>query len=220
MKNVSDRKNRIYPYLISVCLVFFTTLIGEFVKESLEPVNIVMLYLLAVVIVAIKWGQGPAIVASILSVLLFDFFLVPPYLTLSVERIQYIFTFIGLLVVGLVISTLASKTREQVLRWQTEKLQGALLSSISHDLRTPLSRIRLGLEMLGDKLVTVADYRAHLPGLFVGNRMVVSNVRGNGVVLLDGGKSGALVTRYGQGHPGPFNGVPGALIYIPASMLL
>lgn len=108
--------NKIYPYIISVGLVILMTLLGEFVKKSLEPANLVMLYLLAVVIVAIRWGQGPAIVTSILSVLSFDFFLVPPYLTLSVDRIQYVFTFIGLLIVGLVISTLASKTREQVIQ--------------------------------------------------------------------------------------------------------
>ncbi len=149
--------NRTYPYIISLGLVILMTLSGEFVKKSLEPANIVMLYLLAVVIVAIRWGQGPAIVTSILSVLSFDFFLVPPYLTLSVDRIQYVFTFIGLLIVGLVISTLASKTREQVIQRQTEKLQTALLSSISHDLRTPLVSIKGALTSLLDKNFNLTD---------------------------------------------------------------
>jgi two-component system, OmpR family, sensor histidine kinase KdpD len=150
-------KSRIYPYIISIGLVIITTLLGEFVKRSLEPANLVMFYLLAVVIVAIKWGQGPAIVTSILSVLSFDFFLVPPYLTLSVDRIQYVFTFLGLLIVGLVISTLASKTREQVIQHQTEKLQTALLSSISHDLRTPLVSITGALTSLLDNNSNLSD---------------------------------------------------------------
>jgi two-component system sensor histidine kinase KdpD len=126
------------------------TLFGEFVKRKLEPTNIVMFYLLAVVIAAIWWGQGPAIVTSILSVLAFDFFLVPPYLTLSVADLQYIFTFIAFLIVGVVVSTLASKTREQVIQRQTEKLQSALLNSISHDLRTPLVSITGSLTALLD----------------------------------------------------------------------
>lgn len=150
MQKSTVRKNKIYPYLISIGLVFITTLFGELLKRNLEPANLVMFYLLVVVIVAIFWGQGPAIVTSILSVLLFDFFLVPPYLTLSVDRIQYVFTFIGLLIVGLVISTLASKMREQVIQRQTEKLQTALLNSISHDLRTPLSSITGSLTALLD----------------------------------------------------------------------
>lgn len=149
--------NKIYPYLMSVGLVFVMTLLGGFVKKSLEPANLVMLYLLAVVIVAIRWGQGPAIVTSILSVLSFDFFLIPPYLTLSVDRIQYVFTFIGLLIVGLVISTLASKMREQIIQRQTEKLQTALLSSISHDLRTPLVSITGALTSLLDSNSNLSD---------------------------------------------------------------
>ena len=133
--------HKIYPYLISVGLVFITTLLGELVKRRLEPTNVVMFYLLAVVIAAIRWGQGPAIVTSVLSVFAFDFFLVPPYLTLNVHAIEYFFTFAAFLAVGLIVSTLASKVREQIIQRQTEKLHSALLNSISHDLRTPLVSI-------------------------------------------------------------------------------
>jgi two-component system sensor histidine kinase KdpD len=150
MQRSSTIIDKIYPYLMSAGLVFIMTLFGEFVKRSLEPANLVMFYLLAVVIAAIRWGQGPAIMTSILSVLSFDFFLVPPYLTLNVSDIQYIFTFVAFLIVGVVVSTLASKTREQVMQRQTEKLQTALLSSISHDLRTPLSSITGSLTALLD----------------------------------------------------------------------
>jgi len=131
-------KSKIYAYAASIILVICITLIGELVKKSLEPANIVMLYLLAVVIVAIKWGQGPAVMTSILSVLFFDFFLIPPYLTFGVDRLQYIFTFVGLMVVGIVISTLASRTRQAIIQRQMEELHTALLNSVSHDLRTPL----------------------------------------------------------------------------------
>lgn len=150
MQKLAIKKNKIYPYLISLGFVFIMTLFGEFVKRRLEPTNIVMFYLLAVVIIAIRWGQGPAIVTSMLSVLAFDFFLVPPYLTLSVVDLQYIFTFIAFLVVGIVVSTLASKTREQIIQRQKEKLQTALLNSISHDLKTPLVSITGTLSALLD----------------------------------------------------------------------
>ena len=131
----------LYPYLISVGLVLIMTLLGEFLKGRLEPTNIVMFYLLAVVIAAIRYGQGPAIVTSVLSVLAFDFFLVPPYLTLNVHDFEYLFTFAAFLAVGLIVSTLTSKVREQIIQRQTEKLHSALLNSISHDLKTPLVSI-------------------------------------------------------------------------------
>jgi len=157
MQKTKTVRNKIYPYLISIGLVFIMTLFGEFVKRKLEPTNIVMFYLLAVVIAAIRWGQGPAILTSILSVLAFDFFLVPPYLTLGVADLQYIFTFIAFLIVGVVVSTLASKTREQVIQRQTEKLQSALLNSISHDLRTPLVSITGALTALLDNDSSLDD---------------------------------------------------------------
>jgi two-component system sensor histidine kinase KdpD len=151
MQLIQSKRNRILPYIISFGLVFLTTLFGELVKKRLEPTNIVMFYLLAVVFVAIRWGRGPAIVASIVSVLVFDFFLVPPYLTFSVNHIQYVFTFVAFLVVGIVVSTFASKVREQIIQRQTEKLHSALLNSISHDLKTPLVSITGALTVLLDR---------------------------------------------------------------------
>jgi two-component system sensor histidine kinase KdpD len=150
MRKSKSILNNVSPYWISVGLVFIMTLLGEFVKRRLEPTNIVMFYLLAVVIAAIRWGQGPAIVTSILSVLAFDFFLVPPYLTLNVHDFEYLFTFAAFLIVGLIVSTLASKVREQIIQQQTEKLHAALLNSISHDLKTPLVSITGTLSALRD----------------------------------------------------------------------
>lgn len=128
------------------------SLLGEFIQRHLEPTNLVMLYLLAVVVAASLWGRGTAIFTSIIGVLAFDFLFIPPRLTFTVASAQYILTFIGLFIVGLVISELTTKTRERAMeanRRQAqiellktkEKLQTAILNSISHDLRTPLVSI-------------------------------------------------------------------------------
>jgi two-component system sensor histidine kinase KdpD len=57
---------------------------------------------------------------------------------LNVHDFEYLFTFAAFLVVGLIVSTLTSKVRAQIIQKQTEKLHSALLNSISHDLKTPL----------------------------------------------------------------------------------
>jgi two-component system sensor histidine kinase KdpD len=150
MQKTKSLRNKIYPYLVSIGLVFIMTLLGEFLKRRLEPTNIVMFYLLAVVIAAIRWGQGPAIVTSVASVLAFDFFLVPPYLTLNVHDIEYLFTFAAFLAVGLIVSALTSKVRTHIIQRQTEKLHSALLNSISNDLKTPLVSITGTLSALLD----------------------------------------------------------------------
>jgi len=151
MESKRSGRNKIFPYLISCALVFLITLFGEMLKKRLEPTNIVMFYLLAVVFAAIRWGRGPAAATSIISVLVFDFFLIPPYLTLKVHDIEYLFTFAAFLIVGLVVSTYASKVREQIIQRQTEKLHSALLNSISHDLKTPLVSITGALTALLDE---------------------------------------------------------------------
>ncbi len=100
-------------YLLSVGLVALSTLLGLTVRGNLEPANLVMLYLASVVISAIFLGRGPSLLAAIAGVLAFDFFLIPPYLTLAVSDTQYIITFTVLFVVSLVISSLTTQVREQ-----------------------------------------------------------------------------------------------------------
>src|SRR5207249_3128853 len=69
-----------------------------------ELANLVMVYLLGIVVVATRYGQGPSLVASILSVAALDFFFVPPVFTFAVSDVRYLFTFVVMLVVGLVTS--------------------------------------------------------------------------------------------------------------------
>lgn len=111
------------------------TLAGTAMSPLFELVNIAMVYLLAVVVVALRFGRGPAVLTSVLSVAAFDYFFVPPRLTFAVADWQYLVTFAIMLLVGLVISGLTAAVRES----ENERLRSALLASISHDLRTPLA---------------------------------------------------------------------------------
>lgn len=122
------------PYAVSAGLVALVTLLNQWIHSILEPTNVVMFYLLTVVWTALRYGRGPAVLASILSVLFFDFFFVPPRLTFSVADIQYVFTFIALLIVGLVVSNLTSRQREQALQAQRREQQTATLYALSKDL--------------------------------------------------------------------------------------
>jgi two-component system sensor histidine kinase KdpD len=72
-----------------------------------------MVFLLTVVLVAVWLGRGPAIVAAVLSVALFDFFFVPPRFSFTVHDVQYLLTFAVMLVVALVIGELTARLSEQ-----------------------------------------------------------------------------------------------------------
>lgn len=124
-------------YAWAVAAVAACTLAGMAMSPLFALVNIAMVYLLAVVVIALRFSRGPAVAASVLGVAAFDFFFVPPQLSLDVSDAQYLVTFSIMLVVALVISTLT----EIVRRAETERLRNDLLASISHDLRTPLAII-------------------------------------------------------------------------------
>lgn len=78
-----------------------------------DTANIVMLYLLCVVGVALRLGRGPAVLASFLSVGLLDFFFVLPRMSFAVSDVQYLMTFGVMLAVGLVIGQLTAGLRYQ-----------------------------------------------------------------------------------------------------------
>ena len=109
-------------------------LLGEFVRPIISPINLVMLYLAAVVLAAVYLGRGPSMLAALLSVLAFDFFFVPPRFTFAVSDTEYILTFIGLFIVSVVISTLAVRAREQAEAARTREAETASLYSFSRDL--------------------------------------------------------------------------------------
>jgi len=181
-------------YFIGLLLVAAATVACEFIRPHLIPTNMVMVYQLAVVVAAVKLGLRPAIATAFFSVLAFDFFFVPPRLTFSVAEKEYLVTFLGFFVVGVIISSLVAKVREQsrererlsaeaekarILQAQ-ENLERALLNSISHDLRTPLVSIKGALSALKDEgdrlssqaqreLLETASDEAERLNRFVGN---------------------------------------------------
>jgi two-component system sensor histidine kinase KdpD len=123
-----------WRYLLSLVIVALATFLGLMVRDQLEPANLVMLYLAAVVITAIYLGRGPSLLATVASVLAFDFFLVPPQLTFAVSDTQYIITFIGLFLVSLVISTLTARVGEQAEASIQREAQTTALYNLSRDL--------------------------------------------------------------------------------------
>lgn len=133
-------------YVTAAILPVLCTLIGFAMVPRFDIVNVAMIYLLAVVVVALLFSRGAAIVASVLCVGMFDFLFVPPQGRFTVHDIQYLLTFAIMLTVGLVISSLMESRRRQAhhrsqlqLLADTERIRSALLASISHDLRTPLA---------------------------------------------------------------------------------
>lgn len=99
-----------------------------------ELANLIMVYLLGIVIVARRYGRGPALLASILSVALFDFLFVPPHLTFAVSDVRYAVTFAVMFVVALAISGLTARLRSQAERASQRERRTAALYAMSREL--------------------------------------------------------------------------------------
>jgi two-component system sensor histidine kinase KdpD len=123
-----------HGYLLALFLVALTTGISMLFSHLLDPTNLVMLFLLAVVIAALRLGFGPAVLTAVLSVVAFDFFFVRPYFSFAVEDTQYLITFGGLMVVGMLISTLVSRARSQAEALKSRESQTNTLYALSRDL--------------------------------------------------------------------------------------
>ena len=95
-------------YVKTSLLCALVTLVSWPSVQWLDPANIVMLFLLTVVIAALRYGRGPAMLAAFLSVALFDFFFVAPQFSFAVNDAQYLVTFAVMLVVALTIGHLTT----------------------------------------------------------------------------------------------------------------
>ena len=159
----AQQSDRVWPgYAWMAVAVVLSTLIGLAMESRFDVVNIAMVYLLAVVVIALRFSRGAAIICAALSVATFDFTFVPPAGAFTVDDIQYLFTFAIMLAVALVISELMDRGRRHAaaetaltVAAETERVRSTLLASISHDLRTPLAVIAGASSSLveeGDKL--------------------------------------------------------------------
>jgi two-component system, OmpR family, sensor histidine kinase KdpD len=133
------RRSRL-DYLWALGVVLGCTGLGAAMSPHLEPTNLVMVYLLGVVAVALWLGRGPSILASILSVAAFDFCFVPPRGTFAVGDTQYLVTFLVMLLTGLVISTLAGRVQFQATSARLRERRTAALYAISRELAATQSR--------------------------------------------------------------------------------
>jgi two-component system sensor histidine kinase KdpD len=121
-------------YVWATGVVLLCTLVCWAMFGHFDNSNLIMVYLLGVAFVAVRFGRVPSALAACLSVAAFDFFFVPPYLTFAVSDTQYVVTFGVMLTVGLLISTLAVRLRDQAQAARERESRTQVLYGISRDL--------------------------------------------------------------------------------------
>jgi two-component system sensor histidine kinase KdpD len=155
-----------------------TTALGPF-HEQINSTTVALAFLLVVLFVALFWGSRPALLASVVAAVCFNYFFLPPLYTLTIAHPQnwvaLIVFFTTAMVVGQ-LSALAKQRAEEAEQArseieslyrqlqvafeqasqaealkQSEKLKSALLDAVTHDLRTPLASIKASITTLIDE---------------------------------------------------------------------
>ena len=148
-------KRSVLLHNIKITVFFLTaaTLLSTvFFLLSNNSANVAIIYVLATVLVARNTsGYVPGIVAAFLSVVFINFVFTYPYMALNFTLDGYPVTFLGMVIIASLTSTLTTHLKEQTRILQErehklkeaekEKMRANLLRAISHDLRTPLTGI-------------------------------------------------------------------------------
>jgi two-component system sensor histidine kinase KdpD len=105
--------------------------------------DVVMIYLLGVVLVAMRLSYAASLLAAVLSVVAFDFFFVPPFLSFAVTDLSHAATFAVLFVVAFIVSSLTKRVREQADSARERERRTASLYAISREVGLTHSRAQL-----------------------------------------------------------------------------
>ncbi|WP_251877677.1 sensor histidine kinase KdpD [Achromobacter sp. Marseille-Q4954] len=153
-RQAADERNArpLAGYAWALCYCAAATALSMLAFPALHQTNIVMLFLLAVVAVALRHGRGPAALASVISVGLFDFFFVQPLASFAVSDVQYLLTFGVLLSVGLLIGQLTAGLRLQAQASVKREADARSLYEFARELSSAL---------LPEQIVTLASAFVH-----------------------------------------------------------
>jgi two-component system sensor histidine kinase KdpD len=117
----------LYGALASAAAVAVVTGAIEVLRPHVPVLSLGVLYIFAVLPIAIVWGLGPGVVVAVASMLAFNFFFLPPLYTLTLTDSRNWFALAVFLVTAVVVSELATRSRRQA-------RESALLATIATSL--------------------------------------------------------------------------------------
>lgn len=118
----------------SLAIAGLITILGFWIEPVIRGPNLAIFYMLGVVFSAVRWGRWAVIINAISSVLLFDYFFVQPSHSFVIGDVWYLITLIGLLTVGLIVSTLMVATREEARAARRREIRVSALYSFTQSL--------------------------------------------------------------------------------------
>ncbi|MDX6270755.1 MAG: hypothetical protein QOD28_1978 [Acidobacteriota bacterium] len=166
--------------MVAVAGVAVVTAVLRLLSGHTNAATVALALLLVVLFVATWWGARPAVMASVLGLLCFNFFFLPPFGTLTVEAWDNWIALVAFLITAVTVGQLSAHAkrrteeadagRREIERLyeelqdaferashaealkQSERLKSALLDAVTHDIRTPLTSIKASVSTLLDEI--------------------------------------------------------------------
>lgn len=172
-------------YLSAALSIVALTLVLKLFGSQINATTVSLVMLLAVLFIATRWGSLPALMASILAMLCFNFFFLPPFGTFEIAARDNWIALAAFLITAVTAGELSARAKRraeeaesgqreierlyselseaferashaEALR-QSEKLKSALLDAVTHDLRTPLTSVKASITTLLDEVRSKPD---------------------------------------------------------------
>lgn len=181
---------RLKPYALAILSADLTVAILVSVQPYVDLTVVAMVMVVAVMLCALLWRSGPALLASVVCVLSFNYFFIPPLHTFQIARADDLIAFAAFAVIAIIIGQLSARAEiraeqaearrleievlyeqlrkamneaaEAELLRRSEKLKTALLDAVTHDLRTPLTSIKAAVTTILSELTRDDEYLREL----------------------------------------------------------
>ncbi|HMI49252.1 MAG TPA: ATP-binding protein [Gemmatimonadaceae bacterium] len=162
-------------------------------RNNLDKAHVTLVFLLVVLGSSASGGRILGVAIAVVAFFILDWFFLPPYNTILVRNPFDWFVLVAFLVTSFVAAQLlyraraerAAVERAEALR-EADKLKDALLASLSHDLRTPLTTIKAlahELQPLGDERTLIIEEQADRLNRLVTDLLDVARLDGGALPL-------------------------------------
>jgi len=163
-------------YFLATTGIAVLTLVLLPLRAHINSTTVGFAYLLLIVFVAILWGSMPALLASVLGMLCFNFFFLPPFHTFTIADPQNWIALGAFFITALAVGQLSARAKRRAEEAEvgkvenrrlydelreafdraseaeaikrSERLKSALLDAVTHDIRTPLTSIKASATLL------------------------------------------------------------------------
>lgn len=151
-------------YLICVLSVSIAASLCLLTRDYLDHIIVGYLLLVVVSLLAAFLDILPVLLSAVLGALIMNFFFLKPYYTFHISNAEDSLLLILFFIIALINGVLTHKIRkaEKILQVKevkvnTMKLYNALLDSLSHELRTPISTIMGSIDTIQSKTITISE---------------------------------------------------------------